>query len=89
MLAMRKKTDAITMPMKGIKFFPFKEDIMHQIDKALVIYSTGIGVSFFGNPFVHNWLQNLEPRHRPIYRIKLTRVIRCIQDILQSEVSQL
>ncbi len=62
---------------------------MHHIDEALVICSTGIGVSFFGNPFVRNWLQNLEPRHRPIYRIKLTRVIRCIQDILQSEVSQL
>ena len=86
-LAMRLKTDAIAMPLKGMKFFPFEEDIMHQIDEALVICSTGIGMSFFGNPFVRDWLHNLEPRHRPIYRLKLTRVIRCIQDVLQSEVS--
>lgn len=60
---------------------------MHQIDEALVLCSTGIGMSFFSNPFVRDWLCLLEPRHRPIYRIKLTRVIRCIQDVLQSEVS--
>jgi hypothetical protein len=87
-LAMRLKTDAIAMPLKGMKFFPFEEDIMHQIDEALVICSTGIGMSFFGNAFVRDWLHNLQPRFRPIYRLKLTRVIRCIQDVLQSEVSR-
>jgi hypothetical protein len=87
-LAMRKKTDAISPSTPGMKFFPFEEDIMHQIDEALVICSTGVGMSFFGNPFVRDWLSSLEPRHRPIYRIKLTRIIRCIQDVLQSEVSR-
>lgn len=86
-LAMRSRNDSISLPRTGMKFFPFEEDIMHQIDEALVLCSTGIGMSFFSNPFVRDWLCRLEPRHRPIYRIKLTRVIRCIQDVLQSEVS--
>lgn len=86
-LAMSEKTDSIAIPRNGLKFFPFEEDIIHQIDEALVICSTGIGMSFFGNPYVRNWLIRLEPRHRPIYRLKLTRMIRCIQDVLQSEVS--
>lgn len=86
-VAMRLKYASTTVPRNGLKFFPFEEDIMHQIDKALVICSTGIGMSFFCNPFVRDWLHRLEPRHGLIYRIKLTRVIQCIQNVLQSEVS--
>ena len=73
MLAMRSKTDAIARPMKGMKFFPFEEDIMHQIDEALVICSTGIGMSFFGNAFVRDWLHNLQPRHRPDLQVKINK----------------
>lgn len=86
-LAMRKNCTSLAPPTKGKAFFPFEEDIVHHINEALVICSTGIGMNFFSNPFVHDWLVKLQPKHRPVYRLKLTRVIRCIQDALQSEVS--
>lgn len=85
-LDMRQK-NLLVRPSKRKSFFPFEEDLIHHIDDALMICSTGVTLSFFGNPFVRNWLMHLEPRHRPIYRLKLTRAIRCIQDVLQSEVS--
>jgi hypothetical protein len=83
--AMRKQNQQ-TQPSRGKNFFPFEEDLVHHIDEALAICSTGVGLSFFDNPFVRNWLRRLEPRHRPIFRLKLMRSIRCIQDVLQSEV---
>ena len=46
-LAMRLKTDAIAMPLKGMKFFPFEEDIMHAVLELechfLVMRSFAIG----------------------------------------------
>ena len=74
-------------PVKGMPFYKFEEDLPHHIREALVIISTGSALSFFENPFVRDWLNSLEPRHRPIYRKKLARLIRCIIDITTKEVS--
>ena len=52
----------------------------------MVILSTGCPMSFFGNPFVKSWLSRLNPKHRPVYRLKLLRIIRCINDVLTNEV---
>lgn len=88
-LSMRGNTSVTPQVSKEMKFFPFEEDIIHQIDEAFVICSTGVGMCFFSDPFVREWLRRIEPRHRPIYRVKLLKVIRCIQDVLQSEVRHL
>ena len=34
--------------------------------EAFVIVYTGSPVSFFANPYVQDWLRNLDPAHRPI-----------------------
>lgn len=36
-----------------------------------------------------DWLSNLNPKHRPVYRLKLLCIIRCILDVLQNEVIEL
>ena len=41
---------------------------------------------FFTNPYVKDLLCHLEPRHCPVYRKKLTRIVWCIMDVSQSEV---
>ena len=77
----------LTRPVKGIGFFPFEEDLSHHIREALVNVSTGSPLQFFSNPFVKDWLSNLEPRHRPVHRLKLCRLIRCVIDVTGMEVS--
>eukprot|EP00956_Cyclotella_meneghiniana_P030727 scaffold78248_cov106-Cyclotella_meneghiniana.AAC.1 len=74
--------------LKGMgKFFPFEEDLPHHINEALVVISTGSPISFFANPFVIEWLQKIEPRHRPLYRVKFLRLLRVIQFVLNLEIS--
>ena len=73
-------------PVKGMAFFPFKKDLNHHIQEALATLSTGSAMSFYGNPFVKDWLSGLEARHRPVYRQKLCRLIRCSIDTTGIEV---
>lgn len=74
-------------PTKGKGFYPFEEDLPHHISEALVIVSTGCAMSFFGNAYVRDWLRNLNPAHRPIYRQKFLRILRVIQYVLNKEIS--
>ena len=77
----------VTEPTKGVGFFPFEEDLPHHIREALVICSTGISTSFFDNPYVKSLLQGLNPQHRPVYRMKLAKIILVIHEVLTTEVS--
>ena len=86
-LKMREKDSTIPQLTKGIGFYSFEEDLHHHINEAIVIISTGSPLSFFDNPFVKTMLRGLDPRHRPVYRSKLAKVIRCINDVMQEEVS--
>lgn len=71
------------------KFYSFEEDLHHHIREAIMILSTGSPMCFFSNPFVKEWLKRLDPKHRPVYRVKLLRIIRCVVDVLQNEVTLL
>ena len=71
--------------MKG--YHSFEVDLSHHIQEAFVIVSTGSHVSFFANPYVQEWLRNLDPAHRPIYSQKVLRILRVIQYILNKEIS--
>ena len=71
--------------MKG--YHSFEVDLSHHIQEAFIIVSTGSPVSFFANPYVQEWLRNLDPSHRPIYRQKFLRILRVIQYILNKEIS--
>lgn len=86
-LRQRNKSGTTLQPVKGIGFFPFEEDVNHHIDEAIAIISTGSPLSFFDNPFVKSWLSRLNPRHRTVYRSKLAKLIRCVNDVMQDEVS--
>ena len=76
----------VAPPVKCMVFFPFEEDLNHHIHEALITTSTGSAMSFYGNPFVKDWISGLEPRHRPVYRKKLCRLIRCCIDVTGIEV---
>ena len=69
------------------KYYSVEEDLYQHIREAMMILSTGCPMSFFSNPFVKDWLRHLDPKHRPVYRLKLLRIIRCIIDVLQNEVN--
>ena len=77
------------VPVVNLKFFPFEEDLDHQIREALIICSTGTSTSFFNNSFVRDYIKALEPHHCLVYRLKLVRIIRCIMDTSQDEVNQI
>jgi hypothetical protein len=77
------------VPVVNLRYFPFEEDLDHQIHELLIICSTGISTSFFNNSFVRDYIKALEPRHRLVYRLKLVRIIRCIMDTLQDEVNRI
>ena len=72
-------------PTKGTGFFPFEEEISHNIDQALVIGSTGISASFYENPYVRVMFERYGGKHN-MYCKKLCRLIRCSNDTLTSEV---
>ena len=40
----------LTFP-KGMDFFSFEEDLIHHIDQAMVVVSSGLGTGFFQNPY--------------------------------------
>ena len=87
LLEQRTGRARIPAPAKGKSFFSFEEDLIHHVREAAVVVSTGIPVSFFDNTHVRELLMGLNDRHRPLYRQKLLRLIRCIVDVLQEEVS--
>ena len=74
------------IPKKTISFFPFEENLRHQINEAKAMISTGVLYTFFENPYVRKTLSDLEPRHRPAHREKFCRVIRCAVDQSDEEV---
>ena len=90
LLRMRKTNGNRVAAKGGLKddvgYYSFEEDLEHHVREAMVILSTGCPMSFFNNPFVKEWLRHLDPKHRPVYRLKLLRIIRCINDVLNNEV---
>ena len=82
----RLRDSKIAAPVKGMAFFPFEEDLWHHINECFVTISAGCTISFFDNPFVRDLLKGLAPRHRVAYHLKLVRLQRCCNDILQKEV---
>jgi hypothetical protein len=74
-------------PTKGKGFYGFEEDLPHHINEALVIISTGCTITFVQNPHVVDWLRELNPAHRPVYRTKFLRILRVILYILNKEIS--
>jgi len=85
-LDMRENKAKTPMPTNRMGFFPFEEQLHHHTREAIGLASTGIGAAFFQNPHIRDYLRALQPRHRPIYRLKLIRLIRCVIDTTQSEV---
>ena len=85
-LDMRASKSKTPQPSKGMGFFPFEEQLVHHANEARALASTGIGASFFQNPYVRDYLQQLNPRHRPLYRLKLLRLARCLIDTTGNEV---
>lgn len=85
----RREGGKVPPPVKGIGFFPFEEDLRYHILETFVVINAGTPLSFFANPYVKDLLNGLNPRHRPVYRKKLTKLLRCVSDTLQQEVSLL
>ena len=67
--------------------FSFEQNLDHQINEAKMMIANGLPGNFFECPYVKKTLEDLEPRHRPAYRLKLVRLIRCIIDKSGAEVS--
>ena len=86
---MSTSASAIVSPHKKKKkgYYSFEDDLEHHIREAFLVLSTGTPVSFFTNPYVTDWLKDLEPAHRPIYRLKFLRLLRVIQFVLNKEIS--
>ena len=84
----KRSTNPNIGPVKpAAGFFKFEEELTLHIREALVICSTGVSASFFSNPYVRDLLQSLQPRHRTLYHKKMIRIIRCVMDCQQNEVS--
>ena len=66
----------------------FEDDLHNHINQALVVISTGVAVSFFDNPHVRTMCTDLNPRHKTVYCLKMVRLIRCVVDVMQQEVSK-
>ena len=67
--------------------FSFEQNLDHWINEAKMMIANGLPGNFFECPYVKKTLEDLEPRHRPAYRLKLVRLIRCIIDESGAEVS--
>ena len=81
-----------TISVGGIKdigevFFSFEEDLPHHINEAIVIVTTGVPTSFFTNYHVCQWLSQLNPKHCPVYREKLLRLLCVINFVLNKEIN--
>ena len=72
---------------KGKTVFSFEEEISHNIDQALAVGSTGIGPSFFADPYVKVMFDRYGTRYS-MYPKKLCRLLRCANDTIQAEVSE-
>ena len=86
-LSKRENDGKTAPPVKGMSFYPFEEYLPNHIRETYVIICTGSPMSFFDNPYVRDLLSGLNPRHRPVYRSKLTKLLRCVTDVSQKEVS--
>ena len=75
--------------MKGIRFFTFKEDILHHIDDVMVIISTRSSILFYHHSYFKTWLTSLKTYHQPIYWLQLAQISFCVIDITQQVVSPL
>ena len=81
-----RRTSLATMkPTKGKGFYPFEEEIVHNIDQALVLGSTGISASFYRNAYVKMMFERYGGEHK-MYSRKLCRLLRCANDTLTMEV---
>jgi len=56
-LDMRANKTKTPQPSSGMGFFPFEEQLVHHANEARALASSGIGASFFQNPFVRDYLQ--------------------------------
>ena len=65
-------------PQKSISFFSFEENLCHEVNEAKMMVAAGLTSTYFENPYIRKILQDLEPRHRPVYQKKLLRLVRCI-----------
>ena len=81
--------DPLHLLWKVLVFFPFEEDLIHYIHEEIVVISTCSTLSLYENPYVGTWITSLNSRHWPIHLIKLARLICCVIDITQQEVSSL
>jgi len=84
-LAYRRSSDDV--PTKGMGFFDFEEDLSHHINECFIIISTGLPMGFFCSPHVQDLLRGLEPRHKPLYPLKLMRLLRVVILTLNEEIS--
>ena len=73
-------------PSRCITMFSFEESLQHHATQARMMISAGLTCTFFENTYVKSALQQLQPRHRPLYRLKLIRLVRCFADESTSEV---
>ena len=81
--------DPLHLLWKVLVFFPFEEDLIYYIHEEIVVISTCSTLSLYDNPYVGTWITSLNSRHWPIYWLKLARLICCVIDITQQEVSSL
>ena len=71
----------------GSNFYSMAEDLPHHVRAMKAIVSSGVPNSFFNNVFVKDYLGNLQPLHRAIYRRTLLRLLRVFVDCQSKEVS--
>ena len=84
---LRLRTEKVTVaPTKGMGFYPFEEDLPHHVRATFATLSTGIFFTFFQNPYVRDYTMGLNEQHRPLYHLKLMRLIRCVGDVLTYEL---
>ena len=82
----RKRRFAVDHHGKDTYFFSMAEDLPHHVRAMKVVASTGVPNSFFNNAFVKEYCAHLEPRHRPIYRRTLLRLLSVFVDCQIKEV---
>lgn len=74
-------------PGKSLQVYSFEEDLPYQLNAILANVSTGSPGTWFLNPFVRDYLQSLDPKHRVPYQLKQLRLIRVANDCIMREIS--
>ena len=69
--------------------YTFEQQLDYHIHESIIFASTGVSASFFAHPSYHDFMRRVDPRHRPVYRLKLVRLVRCVIDVMQNEVREL